>query len=92
MRPNVTGNVTADSFWSMGESLSVHFTVVYEQAADGWFVARVPERPGAVSQGATRSEARDNVRDALRELLAHEHDSVAGEHGDSETLELVIAP
>lgn len=37
---------------------------------DGWIVAQVVEVPGAVSQGRTRSEARENVIDALRLMLS----------------------
>lgn len=37
---------------------------------DGWIVARVVEVPGALSQGRTRAEARENVIDALRLMLS----------------------
>ena len=46
-------------------------TISYEEADEtGWIVARVVEVPGAVSQGRTRAEARDNVLDALRLMLS----------------------
>lgn len=35
----------------------------------GWILARVLEVPGALSQGRTREEARDNALDALRTVL-----------------------
>ncbi len=41
----------------------------YEDAGEGWIMASVPQVPGAFSQGRTRAEARENVRDARRELL-----------------------
>jgi predicted RNase H-like HicB family nuclease len=43
-------------------------TVTYEDAGDGWFIARIAEVPAAMSQGRTREQARENVTDALREL------------------------
>ena len=54
---------------AMSEPLRL--TIVYEDAGDGdgWVVARIPQVRGAISQGATREEARENVIDALRELL-----------------------
>lgn len=76
---------------SMTEPLRL--TIVYEDAGDGWIMARVPEVPGAISQGATRAEAKENVIDALRGILELRF----GEHAltepieDSESLELVIA-
>lgn len=44
-------------------------TIIYEPGASGWFVATIPEIPGAFSQGKTREEARENVLDALHELM-----------------------
>jgi len=44
-------------------------TVVFEWSDDGWWVAEVAEVPGAISQGRTKDEARENVLDALSELL-----------------------
>jgi predicted RNase H-like HicB family nuclease len=50
----------------------LRLTIVYEDAGDGdgWVVARIPHVRGAIIQGATDEEARENVIDALRELLA----------------------
>ncbi|HWC48905.1 MAG TPA: type II toxin-antitoxin system HicB family antitoxin [Solirubrobacterales bacterium] len=49
---------------------SVDFTISFDSPdADGWIVARVLEVPGAMSQGRTREEARENVLDALQTVL-----------------------
>lgn len=72
---------------------SLRLTIVYEDAGDGWILARVPEVPGAISQGATRAKAKENVIDALRgilELRFAEH-AIAEPAPDSDSLELVIA-
>ncbi len=45
-------------------------TIIYETDQDGWWVATIPEFPGAFSQGKTKQEARENVLDALSELTA----------------------
>ncbi|MBA2712853.1 MAG: type II toxin-antitoxin system HicB family antitoxin, partial [Rubrobacteraceae bacterium] len=44
-------------------------TAIYERTDDGWWVVSVPEIPGAHSQGRTREEAREMIRDAVRLLL-----------------------
>lgn len=44
------------------------FTAVYERGEEGWIVASCPEIPGAVSQGRTMEEARENLKDAVRML------------------------
>jgi predicted RNase H-like HicB family nuclease len=56
-------------------------------------VARVPPGPGAISQGEPDEEARENVIDALRELLAAQFGSPPElpDRTDSDTLELTIA-
>ena len=72
----------------MSSPLSFPIDVVYEDAGDGWIMASVPQIPGAFSQGRTREEARENVRDALRELLL----ARADETGAHDSLTLTIAP
>lgn len=53
----------------MSSAVSFPVEIVYEDAGDGWIMATLPGIPGAFSQGRTQAEARENVRDALRELL-----------------------
>ena len=43
----------------------MRYRVLIEQDQDGVFVAEVPELPGCISQGQTRSEAIDNIREAV---------------------------
>ncbi|HEY5389705.1 MAG TPA: type II toxin-antitoxin system HicB family antitoxin [Solirubrobacteraceae bacterium] len=75
----------------MSEPLKL--TIVFEAGENGWVVASIPQVPGALSQGRTRSEARENVLDALHgilELRFGEH-ALAEVPADSESLELRIA-
>jgi len=44
-------------------------TVHFEDAGNGWILATIPNIPGAVSQGRTRAEARENMMDALWTVL-----------------------
>jgi predicted RNase H-like HicB family nuclease len=52
---------------TMSEPLQL--TVVYEEGEEGFVLARIREVPAAMSQGRTHREARENVLDALRELV-----------------------
>jgi predicted RNase H-like HicB family nuclease len=45
-----------------------HFNAIYEKDGD-WWVATAVEIPGAFSQGRTIEEARENLMDAVIELL-----------------------
>jgi predicted RNase H-like HicB family nuclease len=73
-------------------SEKLRLTIAYDDPdEDGWIVARVIEVPGAVSQGRTRPEARENVVDALRLMLSPDvGESIIGS-GRSEQLELILA-
>lgn len=72
----------------------LRLTIVYEDAGDGdgWVVARIPEVRGAISQGATREEARENVIDALRLMLRPGPEDQDDTTGERELLELTISP
>ena len=48
----------------------MRFRVLIETDEDGVFVATCPSLPGCVSQSQTRTEALDNIRDAMRGYLA----------------------
>ncbi len=56
---------------------NLQLTIHFEDAGEGWVLASIPEVPGAISQGRTRDEARENVIDALRTVLTPD-DQLAG--------------
>ena len=45
------------------------YRVLIEQDEDGMYVAEVPSLPGCISQGQTREEAVENVREAIAAYL-----------------------
>jgi len=47
----------------------MRYRVLIEQDEDGVYVAEVPALPGCISQGRTRSEAVDNIKDAIAAYL-----------------------
>lgn len=72
---------------------SVGFTLAFEPPDEGgWIVARVLEVPGAMSQGRSREEARENALDALRTVLTPDEE-LAGEapQADREHLRFTAA-
>ena len=52
------------------------YRVLIEQDEDGVFVAEVPSLPGCISQGETRAQAVENIKEAialyLESLAAHD--------------------
>ena len=47
------------------------FTAVFEEAPEGGYTAFVEELPGAVSQGETIEEARENLKEAIEMMLEY---------------------
>ncbi|GAB4130592.1 type II toxin-antitoxin system HicB family antitoxin [Thermopirellula anaerolimosa] len=47
----------------------MRYRVLIEQDEDGVFVAEVPALPGCISQGKTRSEAIENIKEAIAGYL-----------------------
>jgi predicted RNase H-like HicB family nuclease len=66
---------------------TVDLTILYEDGEQGWIVASIPAVPGALSQGRSREEARENVLDALALMLSPE----PGEKRERELLHLKVA-
>ena len=47
----------------------MRYRVLIEQDEDGVYVAEVPALPDCVSQGETRTEAINNIKEAIAEYL-----------------------
>ena len=77
-----------DNMATMSESLEL--SIVYEDGGDGWIVASIPQVPGTHSQGRTREEARANVIDALKVMLAGDDESLGAKSADTETITLTV--
>ncbi len=45
------------------------FDITMFQDEDGVFIAECPSIPGCVSQGKTRQEAEQNIKEAIKECL-----------------------
>ena len=50
------------------------FVVTLDADEDGFIVAECPQLPGCLSQGRTRAEALENIREAIRASLATRRD------------------
>ena len=67
----MTSEVTVDQPAKQdGDGQALKLLVVFERDKDGWEVASCPTLPGCHSQGRTRGEALENVREAIRGYLA----------------------
>lgn len=70
--------------------MTAKYTAVVQQH-DKWWIGWVEEVPGVNSQGTTRAELLDNLRDALDEALEmnRQQARAAAKTGEFEEVELV---
>ena len=65
----MSGNDTFDGPGAGLPSRGVTVRVVIYPGEDGYLVAECPELPGCVSQGRTREDALENIREAIEGWL-----------------------
>ncbi|NOH04632.1 MAG: type II toxin-antitoxin system HicB family antitoxin [Chloroflexi bacterium] len=65
----------------------MNIQVIIERGEDGFFVAHVPSLPSCWSQGRTREEALENIREAIDLYLESEPAELTE---DQEIVELTI--
>jgi predicted RNase H-like HicB family nuclease len=51
--------------------MSVELTILIEKGDDGFWIATIPEIPGAFSQGKTKAQAKKNAIEAMLELMEY---------------------
>jgi predicted RNase H-like HicB family nuclease len=72
----------------MGFTMSAKYTAVVQRDGE-WWIGWVEEIPGVNSQGKTREELLDNLRDALEEMLEmNREDARAAAKGTYEEVSL----
>jgi predicted RNase H-like HicB family nuclease len=72
--------------------MEMELTAIFEEVPEsegGGYVAYVEELPGAISQGDTLQEARENLRDAIGLLLETNRELSRPERGKRITRELI---
>lgn len=67
--------------------MSAKLTVIYEKGEDGFWIATIPEIPGAFSQGKTKKEALENAVEAMVELMLARRDLAMKERSKGSSYE-----
>ena len=52
--------------------MALTFTAVYQEAEEGGYIGFVAELPGAVTQGETLAEVRENLQEAAALVLGRQ--------------------
>jgi predicted RNase H-like HicB family nuclease len=64
--------------------------VMLEPSEDGGYTVTVPSLPGCISEGDTREEALENIREAIQLYLEPVEDDTAAKEGDVELVEIAV--
>ena len=60
----------------------MEYTAIIEQTSDGWYIAQCEQVPGALTQGRTLEEVRENLKEAIFLVLEAEKDLGITRHLD----------
>ncbi|MDR0206131.1 MAG: type II toxin-antitoxin system HicB family antitoxin [Bacteroidales bacterium] len=52
----------------------MEYTAIFQKMDNGWYFAQCEQVPGAMTQGATIEEAKENLKEALQLVLEAEKD------------------
>ncbi|HDH11105.1 MAG TPA: type II toxin-antitoxin system HicB family antitoxin [Nitrospirae bacterium] len=68
------------------------YRILIKQDEDGFFVVECPSLPGCISQGQTRSEAVNNIQDAIKGYIESlkKHDEPVPPAIDEEIIEVAV--
>jgi predicted RNase H-like HicB family nuclease len=68
------------------------YRILIEQDEDGVFIAECPSLPGCMSQGKTRSEAINNIQDAIKGYIESlkKHEEPVPPAIDEEIIEVAV--
>lgn len=66
------------------------FKVVLEPQEEGGFTATVPNLPGCISEGETRDEAIENIKDAIQGYLTVYERKLKKEHPEAQIIDIAL--
>jgi predicted RNase H-like HicB family nuclease len=68
------------------------YTVILEPQEEGGYTVRCVELPGAISEGETKAEALENIKEAIGLILEVLHEDLQSlNHSKSEVLKVELA-
>jgi len=53
---------------------NTHYTIIIKDAGEGWYMGKCKQVPGAITQGRTIDEVKDNLKEAISLVLEAEED------------------
>jgi len=69
----------------------MEYTAIFKRMDNGWYFAQCEQLPGAMTQGKTIEEAKENLKDAISLLLEDEKEDFQKEHNEAGLIRSKIA-
>ncbi len=66
------------------------FKVIVEKGEDGYYVVTVPSLPGCISQGKTKEEALENIKEAIELYLEVLQEKELEKSKKAEIVEVIV--
>lgn len=69
------------------------YSVIFEEAKEGGYLAYVPLLPGCMTQGETFEETKENIKDAIKayiEVLKEDHETIPVETTEHITITVAV--
>ena len=60
----------------------MNYTVAIKEVEDGWYMGQCEQIPGAITQGRTIEEVRENIKEAITLILECERDQFRKAHSE----------
>ena len=60
----------------------MEYTAILKKMDNGWYFAQCEQLPGAMTQGSTIEEAKENLKDAISLLLEDDKDDFQKEYDE----------
>ena len=58
----------------------MNYTVVIKEVEDGWYMGQCEQVPGAITQGRTIEEVKENIKEAIELILEDEKEDFRKAH------------
>jgi len=69
----------------------MNYTVAIKEIEDGWYMGQCEQIPGAITQGKTIEEVRENIKEAITLILECERDHFRQVHSGEQFISREVA-
>ena len=69
----------------------MNYTVAIKEVEDGWYMGQCEQIPGAITQGRTIEEVKENIKDAITLILEDQQEDFRKAHSGESFISREVA-